>query len=76
MVAIPIPDDSMQVQYAINNQQDYISTLEYSNTITVSLDKCNITEIQDRKFQIAITHMFKILKEVMEIKKNIHENTN
>lgn len=38
----------------INNSQENISLLEFSNTTTIDPDKCKVVEAQDKDFKIVL----------------------
>lgn len=49
---------------------------EHSNSITVGLKKCNVTEAQHKDFKITIKNMFKDVKEVTKLISELCESTN
>lgn len=61
----------------ISNNQDSMSPLKVSNSITVVTEQCNITKAQDKDFKIAFLNILEVFKESVNAFINeMYENTN
>lgn len=55
--------------------QENMPPPEHSNSITVGLKKCNVTEAQHKDFKITIKNMFKDVKEVTKSVNSVKAQT-